>query len=323
MSKIFVTGAAGFIGSAVAKALAEQGNEVVGLDNFNSYYDPQLKEDRINHLLSGLKVKIYRRDLSDLKSLRKIFEENVFDQIYHLGAQAGVRYSLENPQVYIDSNILGTHNLLELSREFRVKDFIFASSSSVYGNNQKIPFAESDLVDQPISLYAATKKANELEAYVYHHLFGLNVTGLRFFTVYGPWGRPDMAYFKFTKAILAGQPIDVYSQGQLKRDFTYIDDIVAGVIAAGKKCQGYEIFNLGHNQPVIINDFVKIIEQHLGVKAKINYLSAQPGDVEATYADITKAKDILGWQPVIGINEGLKKFIDWYKNYYGQPNQEI
>jgi len=312
---ILVTGIAGFIGSHVALALMARGENVIGVDNFNSYYNPKLKEARIKQFLAGYNFKLYRLDLSDQPGLNKVFAENQIDKICHLAAQAGVRYSLEHPEVYIQSNIIGTHNLLELAKEYKVRDFIFASSSSVYGGNKKIPFAETDSVDSPVSLYAATKKANELQAYVYHHLYGLNCFGLRFFTVYGPWGRPDMALFKFTKSILADEPIEVYNQGQHRRDFTYIDDIVAGILAAIDRCSGYEIFNLGNNQPVELEYFIKVIEDTLGKKAKKQYLPLQPGDVVETYADIDKAKNLLGYQPQTKIEDGIKKFIDWYNNY--------
>ncbi len=316
MNKILITGGAGFIGSHVAKALLARGDRLIAIDNFNSYYSPQLKEDRINKFLTDYKLKVYRIDISNFADLRKVFAENKIDKICHLAAQAGVRYSLEHPEVYIQSNIVGTHNLLELAREFKVKDFIFASSSSVYGGNKKLPFAESDPVDQPISLYAATKKANELEAYTYHHLYGLNAIGLRLFTVYGPWGRPDMALFKFTKSILARESIEVYNQGKMERDFTYIDDIIDGVLAAIDYSKGYEIFNLGNNQPLDLEEFIKIIENSLGLKASKNYLPLQVGDVIATYADINKAKKILGWQPKTDIESGIRNFIKWYKDYY-------
>ncbi|MFA6410058.1 MAG: NAD-dependent epimerase/dehydratase family protein [Candidatus Buchananbacteria bacterium] len=316
MANILVTGGAGFIGSHVAKALMSRKDEVIIVDNFNSYYDPQLKEDRIKKLLKGFTPKLYRVSINNFDDLRKVFAENKIDKICHLAAQAGVRYSLENPGAYIQSNIIGTHNLLELAKEFKIKDFVFASSSSVYGGNTKIPFSEKDLVDRPVSLYAATKKANELEVYAYHHLFGINAIGLRFFTVYGPWGRPDMALFKFIKALLADQPIDVYNNGQMKRDFTYIDDIVAGVISALDKCQGYEIINLGNNKPVDLEYFIRIIEESLGKEAVKNYLPLQPGDVVATYAEIRKAHKLLGWQPKTSIEDGIKEAIHWYKDYY-------
>ncbi len=315
MAKILLTGIAGFIGSHTAKALAERGDEIVGIDNFNDYYDSQLKEDRAKDFLKN-NFKIYRLDIADKQGLKQVFQENKFDKVCHLAAQAGVRYSLDYPQTYIASNIVGTQNLLDLCKEFQVKDFVFASSSSVYGGNEKIPFSESDPVDRPISLYAATKKANELQAYAYHHLFGLNVVGLRFFTVYGPWGRPDMAYFKFCKNILQDKTIEVYNQGKMKRDFTYIDDITRGITLALDNCQGYEIYNLGNNHPVELNKFILIIEELLGRQAKKDFLPMQPGDVLETFADITKAKQKLNWEPKIDITIGLTNFIDWYKKYY-------
>lgn len=315
---ILITGIAGFIGSNTAKKLLERGDEVVGIDNFNSYYDPTLKKRRISDFLGNYKIKIYRLDIADKNELKRVFEENKIDKICHLAAQAGVRYSLENPDAYLQSNITGTNNLLELVKDFSIKDFVFASSSSVYGGNKNFPFAESDNVDHPISLYAATKKTNELQAYVYHHLYGLNCFGLRFFTVYGPWGRPDMALFKFTEAILNGQSIDVFNNGQHKRDFTFIDDIVAGIIASLDKCSGYEIFNLGNNQPVELEYFIKVIEGKLNKPAIKNYLPLQIGDVPETYANIDKAKRMLGYEPKTGIEEGIEKFLIWYRKYYGK-----
>ncbi len=317
---ILVTGIAGFIGSQVAKALLARGDKVIGIDNFNSYYNPRLKEARIKEFLKDYDFEVKKIDISDLKRLKEFFAKNKIDKICHLAAQAGVRYSLENPDVYIQSNIIGTHNLLELAREYKVRDFIFASSSSVYGGNKKIPFSETDPVDHPVSLYAVTKKANELEAYSYHHLSGLNCFGLRFFTVYGPWGRPDMALFKFSKLILDDKPIDVYNQGKHRRDFTYIDDIVKGVLAAIDKVKGYEIFNLGNNKPVELEYFIKLVEDNLGKKAQKNYLPLQPGDVVETWADIDKAKIILGYNPQTTIEEGVKRFIEWYKKYQGSLN---
>lgn len=313
---ILITGIAGFIGSNTAKQLLARGDKIIGLDNFNDYYDPTLKERRISEFLVGSDFKLYRIDIADKVSLAKVFEENKIDKICHLAAQAGVRYSLTNPDIYLQANIIGTNNLLELAQKNGIKDFVFASSSSVYGGNTKIPFSESDNVDRPISLYAATKKANELQAYVYHHLYGLNCFGLRFFTVYGPWGRPDMAYYKFTSNILNDQPIDVYSGGHHERDFTYIDDIVSGIVSALDNCSGYEIFNLGHNQPVELEHFISIIENKLNKKAVKNYLPPQSGDMEETYANIDKAKKFLGYQPKVGIEEGIEKFLIWYKKYH-------
>lgn len=313
---ILVTGGAGFIGSQTAKALLQRGDQVVIIDNFNDYYETSLKEDRLKELLAEFKPVVYRLDLADFEKLSAVFNNHQIDKICHLGAQAGVRYSLTNPDVYIQSNIIGTHNILELARKFEIKDIVLASSSSVYGDNEKIPFVETDAVDKPISLYAATKKANELEAYTYHKLFGLNIFALRFFTVYGPWGRPDMAYFLFTKAILNSQEIKVFNQGKMKRDFTYIDDIVDGVLKALDQVTGYEIINLGNNQPVELEQFISIIERLLNKKANKTYDVLQPGDVVETYADISKAKKVLAWQPSTKIEDGLKQFIEWYRNYY-------
>ena len=314
--RILVTGGAGFIGSYVAKALLERGDEVIIVDNFNSYYDPKLKEDRVKNLLSSFNPKIYRIDIADFEELKKVFTENKFDKICHLAAQAGVRYSLKDPNSYIHTNIVGTHNILELAKEFAVKDFVFASSSSVYGGNEKTPFSEEDSVDKPISIYAATKKANELEAYTHYHLHGLNVFGLRFFTVYGPWGRPDMAYHMFAEKISKGEEIDVYNFGKMQRDFTYIDDIVSGVLSAIDKVKGYEIINLGNHQPVELEKFISLIEENLGQKAKKNYLPMQKTDFLINYADISRAKKILGFEPTTNIEDGLKKFVSWYKDYY-------
>lgn len=311
---VLITGIAGFIGSNTAKKLLERGDNIIGIDNFNDYYDPSIKEKRINDFLSGYDFKLYRIDLADKNSLEKVFTENKIDKICHLAAQAGVRYSISNPDIYLQSNIVGTNNLLELTHKYNIKDFVFASSSSVYGGNEKIPFSESDQVDHPISLYAATKKANELQAYVYHHLYGLNCFGLRFFTVYGPWGRPDMAYYKFAESILNDRPIDVYNGGHHKRDFTYIDDIVSGITSALDKCSGYEIFNLGNNKSVELEYFISIIENKLNKKAIKNYLPMQSGDVEETYANIDKAKEFLGYEPQVSIEEGLDRFLTWYKN---------
>lgn len=316
MPTILVTGGAGFIGSHVAQVLAKRGDRVVVIDNFNAYYDSSLKEARYRELLGSYSIPLFRMDIGNAAELGTVFDQYHFDAICHLAAQAGVRYSLENPDAYIQTNIVGTHNLLEAARNHAVGKFIFASSSSVYGANEKTPFAETDPVDRPISLYAATKKANEVEAYAYHHLFGINVTGIRFFAVYGPWGRPDMAYFKFTERIAAGKPIDVYNNGKMARDFTYIDDVIAGVVAAIDRCVGYEIFNLGNNHPVPLEIFIGLIEKKLGKVAVKNYLPMQPGDAIANCADISKAKKFLGYNPQIDVTEGMNRFIDWYKSYY-------
>jgi UDP-glucuronate 4-epimerase len=318
MKKVLVTGGAGFIGFHVAQALLEKGDFVVIVDNFNNYYNPKLKYARIKELKKSKNkknLKVYRSDISNYKKLEKIFRKNKFDKICHLAAQAGVRYSLKNPFIYEKSNNLGTLNLLELARKFQIKDFIFASSSSVYGGNDKIPFSEDDKVDNPISLYAATKKSNELYAHVYHHLYGINCIGLRFFTVYGPWGRPDMGCFKFVKNIIEGNPIEVYNQGNMKRDFTYVGDIVKGILSALDKSLGYEIINLGNNTPIELNKFIGVIEDIVGKKAKKKLMGMQPGDVPVTYANIDKAKKLLGYKPLINVEEGLKNFVEWYKKY--------
>lgn len=317
MKKILVTGGAGFIGYNTAKALLNRGDKVVIVDNFNDYYDSQLKKDRADNLIELYpEVKIFKVDISDYENLKRIFEFYKFDQVCHLAAQAGVRYSLTNPFVYINSNIVGTLNLLELCRHYNVRDFVFASSSSVYGDNKKIPFSEEDRVDHPISLYAATKKSNEEMAYTYHHLFGLNCTGLRFFTVYGPWGRPDMSFFKFTKNITEQKSIDVYNYGEMSRDFTYIDDIVAGVVASLDRCGGYNVFNLARGESVNLIHYINEIERNLGIVAEQNLMPLQAGDIPVTSADISRAKMMLGYNPKVSVKEGIKNFIDWYKQYY-------
>lgn len=313
---ILVTGSAGFIGFHTTQKLLQNGENVIGLDNFNDYYDPSLKEARNQILEKNPNYKLYRGDLADLNFLKKVLDENNIDKICHLAAQAGVRYSLTNPHVYSQANITGFVNLLEEAKNHGIKNFIYASSSSVYGNNSKVPFSVTDSVDRPISLYAASKKANELIAYTYHHLYNLNCTGLRFFTVYGPWGRPDMAYFSFTRDILDQKPIKVFNHGQLQRDFTYIDDIVAGILASLNHCYPYEIFNLGNNKPVELGRFISIIEKELGQEALKEYLPMQPGDVLMTCADINHSQEKLGYNPKTTIEEGIKKFVTWYKEYY-------
>ncbi len=313
---ILVTGSAGFIGFHTAKALLDREDFVIGIDNFNDYYDVQLKENRNKILEEHKNFKLYRSDFSDYQEVEKIFKENKINKICHLGAQAGVRYSLENPHAYIKSNIEGTLNLLELARINKVKDFVFASSSSVYGNQEKAPFSETDNVDTPISIYAATKKSNELMAHTYHHLYGLNCTGLRFFTVIGPWGRPDMALFKFTRLIASDKPIEVYNQGKHQRDFTYVDDIVKGVLTAIDNPFKYEIINLGNNQPEELLDFITYIEKYLNKKAKKELKPMQPGDVHKTYADISKAQKLLNYKPETDLEKGIEEFVKWYKEYY-------
>lgn len=317
MKKILVTGGAGFIGQAVAKKLLERGDKVVVVDNFNDYYDPELKKARANYLKENFPgVEIYKIDITDYEALDKLFKIKKFDKICHLAAQAGVRYSLENPFTYLENNSRGTLNLLELCRHHKVKDFIFASSSSVYGNNKKMPFMEEDQVDQPISLYAATKKSNEEMAYTYHHLFGLHCTGLRFFTVYGPWGRPDMALYKFADNIMKGKQIDVYNHGNMARDFTYIDDIVSGVIAAIDKSLPYEIFNLARGQSIKLTYYISELEKNLGKEAYRNLMPMQAGDVQVTSADISKARKLLDYEPSVSVEEGIANFVEWFKDYY-------
>ena len=313
---ILVTGSAGFIGFHLARQLLQEGIEVVGYDNVNDYYDPSLKEARLRILNDFDQFKFYRADLCDLATLQKVFSDQTIEKVVHLAAQAGVRYSLINPFAYQKSNLEGFLNIIELSKCAKVKNFIYASSSSVYGNNRHLPFSVQDNVDRPISLYAATKKSNELIAHVYAHLYQLPCTGLRFFTVYGPFGRPDMALFIFTKNILEGKPIDVYNFGQMKRDFTYIDDIVAGLRSAIDKPFPYEIFNLGNHRSENLMDFIHLIEEYSGRKAQINFRPIQPGDVPETYADISTATEKLGFVPRTQIREGIKLFLDWYFEYY-------
>ena len=313
---ILLTGGAGFIGFHVASELLKRGDSVVIVDDFNDYYDPKLKHDRINLIKKNKNLIVYNIDISNYKELEKVFKNHQFGKICHLAAQAGVRYSIKNPFKYESSNNLGTLNLLELAKNYKVHDFVFASSSSVYGGNKKTPFSEEDKVDNPISFYAATKKSNELYAHVYHKLYGLNCTGLRFFTVYGPYGRPDMALFSFVDDILKGKTISVYNHGKMRRDFTYVLDIVSGVISALDKPFPYEIFNLGNNKPFSLNYFISVIEKVLGKKAKKKMTGMQPGDVLETYADISKAKRMLGYDPKTNIEDGVKMFVDWYKGYY-------
>lgn len=316
--KFLVTGNAGFIGFHLTKRLLEEGQEVVGVDNLNPYYDPKLKKARLKILKKHANFSFYRLDIANLADFENVFTENKIDKVCHLAAQAGVRYSLENPHLYEQANMVGFLNLLELMRKYEVKNLVYASSSSVYGGIKKIPFSERMKINKPISLYAATKAANELYAHVYHHLYGLNTVGLRFFTVYGPWGRPDMALFLFTKAILEDKPIKVFNQGQMKRDFTYVDDIVDGIMASLNKVSelGYEVFNLGCADPVNLLDFIKTIEKSLGKKAKKEFLPLQPGDVPNTFADVSKAKKLLGYQPKVKIEEGVGEFVNWYRQYY-------
>ncbi|MBI5134714.1 SDR family NAD(P)-dependent oxidoreductase [Candidatus Uhrbacteria bacterium] len=314
---ILVTGGAGFIGSHTAKELCRRGHHVVIVDDFNDYYDPQLKEDRVQVLLKGLDIPVHRIDIRDYSALERVFGQYHFDAVCHLAARAGVRASLEHPRLYQEVNVGGTTNMLELSVRSGVGRFVFASSSSVYGNNKKLPFSEDDPVDHPISPYAATKKACELMAYSYHHLYHLPVVGLRYFTVYGPWGRPDMALFKFTRAIVEGTPIEVYNKGDMRRDFTYIDDIVLGTVAATELSdREYHVLNLGNNHTEQLTEFITIIENEVGKTAKKIYKDIQPGDVPATSADITKARELLGFGPKTRIQEGIPRFIEWYQSSY-------
>jgi len=313
--RILITGGAGFIGFHLAKKLSES-NDVVIVDNLSDYYDVILKKKRLEQIRD--KVEFYKIDIAEFVSLKKIFEKYNFDVVCHQAAQAGVRYSLINPWIYERSNVLGTLNIFELARKFNIKKIVYASSSSVYGGNKKIPFSEDDIVNKPVSLYAATKIANELMAHTYHHLYKIDFIGLRYFTIYGPWGRPDMALFKFTKAIFENKPIDIYNYGNMKRDFTYIDDIIDGTIRAIEFCLNNnvcEIINLGNSKPIELDYFIKILEKEVGKEAKKNLLPLQPGDVIETYADISKAKLLLKWEPKISIEEGIKKFIEWYKEY--------
>jgi len=314
MKKILVTGAAGFIGSWTCRRLVDAGHRVVGVDNFSPYYDVSLKRDRVKNLIPD--VPLFSVDIADREALNRVFDENPVDQICHLAAQAGVRHSLKDPFTYESTNNLGTLHLLEIARHLNIKSFVFASSSSVYGGNTKVPFSVEDSVDRPFSLYAATKKNNELTSHAYHHLFGLHCTGLRFFTVYGPWGRPDMALFTFTRDILAGVPIDVYNHGKMQRDFTFIDDIVTGVVSSLDHDYPYEIFNLGNSTPVELMSLIALLEKTLNKKAKINFLPMQPGDVPATWADIQTSTARLGFKPQTSVETGVQKFVDWYRTYY-------
>ena len=332
--RILVTGAAGFIGSHVAQRLLGRGDHVVGLDNISDYYDPGLKLARLARMEAKPGFRFIKADISDRDAMRDLFAGGGFDRVVHLAAQAGVRYSIDNPHAYADANLTGFLNVLEGCRQAGVKHLVYASSSSVYGANAKLPFSVSDSVDHPVSLYAATKKANELMAHSYAHLYRLPVTGLRFFTVYGPWGRPDMALFLFTRNILAGKPIDVFNRGEHMRDFTYIDDIAEGVVRTLDKVATpspdwnplapdpaassapFRLYNIGNNQPVRLLDFIAAIEKALGRKAIMNMLPMQMGDVESTYADIGALSEAVGFQPRTRIEEGIEKFVAWYRDYY-------
>ena len=332
--KILVTGAAGFIGSALSKRLLKQGDKVVGLDNLNDYYDVNLKLSRLKQITMQENFKPVRLDLADRDGIARLFKEEKFDAVVNLAAQAGVRYSLINPHAYVDTNLVGFVNILEGCRHNNIKHLVFASSSSVYGANTKMPFSVHHNVDHPVSLYAATKKANELMAHTYASLYKLPSTGLRFFTVYGPWGRPDMALFLFTTAIIEGKPIDVFNYGKMQRDFTYIDDIVEGVVRVIDRIPGpnpewsgnspdpstshapYKLYNIGNNNPVELMQFIEVLEDCLGKKAEKNLLPIQAGDVPATYADVDDLIKDVGFKPSTSIEEGIKKFVAWYKEYY-------
>lgn len=323
---ILITGAAGFIGFHVSKALLKTGARIVGIDNLNDYYSVQLKTDRLQQLLPHPQFHFYPYDLTDAKAIAQLFSNQQFTHVVHLAAQAGVRYSLENPSAYINSNVVGTLHILEGCRHYPVQHLVYASSSSVYGLNRKVPFATSDNVDHPISLYAATKKSNELMAHTYSHLYAIPTTGLRFFTVYGPWGRPDMATFKFTDSLFQSQPINIYHNGQMQRDFTYIDDIVIGIekilnrpatpINPQISSAPYRLYNIGNHQPVSLLDFIALLEKITGLTAKKNMLPIQPGDVVQTFADIEDLQRDFDFAPSTSLETGLQKFVDWYKDYY-------
>ena len=325
MPKILVTGAAGFIGFHTSTRLLQEGYEVVGIDNLNDYYDPQLKKDRLEQLDNFEKFEFIKLDISDKSGLEKLWEEEgPFLEVIHLAAQAGVRYSLENPYSYISSNLMGHVTIMEMCRHTQgFKHLVYASSSSVYGGNEKLPYSVQDDVGRPISLYAATKRSDELMSHSYSHLFGIPQTGLRFFTVYGPWGRPDMSLFIFTKAISEGKKVPIFNNGDMKRDFTYVDDIVSGILATLRNPPVAEpgkaparVLNIGNTRSEKLMDFVGIIEQELGKKADVEFLPMQPGDVKETYADITETTEITGYKPTTTIREGVPRFVDWYKSYF-------
>jgi UDP-glucuronate 4-epimerase len=331
---ILLTGAAGFIGYHTARRLLERGERVVGVDNLNDYYDPALKEARLERLRAYENFSFERIEIADREAMASLFARVQPKRVIHLAAQAGVRYSLENPHAYTDSNITGFLNILEGSRHNDVEHLVYASSSSVYGSNTRQPFSEHQNVDHPVSLYAATKKANELMAHTYAHLFGLSVTGLRFFTVYGPWGRPDMALFKFTRGILAGEPIPVFNSGQMIRDFTYVDDIVEGIVrVTDRPAQSnpewsgdapdpatssapYRVFNIGNNMPILLLDCIAMLEECLGKKAEMEFLPMQPGDVTSTMADVSELERAVGFRPHTPLREGIARFVEWYREYY-------
>jgi UDP-glucuronate 4-epimerase len=332
--RVLVTGAAGFIGSHLSQRLLARGDEVLGYDNLNAYYDPRLKQARLDRLLPLDGFSFVQASLEDRAALEAAFDQFKPQRVVNLAAQAGVRYSLENPQAYVDSNIVGFLNILEACRHRRIEHLVYASSSSVYGANKKLPFAVEDSVDHPVSMYAATKKANELMAHTYSHLFNLPTTGLRFFTVYGPWGRPDMALFLFTRKILAGEPIDVFNHGQHTRDFTYVDDIVEGVIRTLDRVPGpdptydpldptpasssapYRVYNIGNHQPVQLLRYIEVLEECLGRKAERNLLPLQAGDVPDTYADVSALQRDTDYSPSTSIETGVRRFVDWYRDFY-------
>jgi len=331
---ILITGAAGFIGNELALRLTARGDEVLGIDNLNDYYDVRLKLARLDRLKEEPRFTFRKLDIADRAAISKLFAQQTFDAVVNLAAQAGVRYSLENPDAYVDANLTGFANILEGCRQSRVKHLVFASSSSVYGANTKLPFSEQDNVDHPVSLYAASKKANELMAHSYSHLYNLPCTGLRFFSVYGPWGRPDMAYFSFTRKILAGEAIPVFNEGRMKRDFTYIDDIIEGLVRVIDKLPGgdehwdgarpnpatsrapYRIYNIGNNSTVELLDFICVLEDCLGKKASLNMLPMQSGDVKVTYANVDALQEAVGFKPSTSLETGLRRFVDWYKKFY-------
>lgn len=336
MKTYLVTGAAGFIGMHVAKRLLERGDAVIGVDNLNDYYDVSLKEARLAQFASQPNFRFVKLNIADREGMKALFEKEAFEVVIHLAAQAGVRYSLINPEAYIDSNLVGFGNILEGCRHKKIAHLVYASSSSVYGANTVTPFSVHHGVDHPVSLYAATKKANELMAHSYSHLFGLPTTGLRFFTVYGPWGRPDMAMYSFTKAILEGKPIDVYNHGKMRRDFTYVDDIVEGVVRVadhipaaqelsenerhpGVSHAPYRVYNIGNNQPVELGRFIEVLEEKLGVTAEKRYLPMQAGDVLATYADVDDLSRDVGFRPSTPLETGVEKFVAWYRAYHKLP----
>ncbi len=324
-NRVLVTGAAGFIGSYVAARLADMGLDVIGCDNFNSYYTPRLKVDRVHALLDPRGVCCYSAELADADQVRRLFDVFRPRMVVHLAAQAGVRYSIANPSAYVQSNLVAFCNMLQACSQHKVDHLLYASSSSVYGASTKVPFSEDDRTDSPVSLYAATKKSNELLAHSFSHLYGMPATALRFFTVYGPWGRPDMAYFSFTEKMLKGEPIDVFNRGQLMRDFTYIDDIVEGVVrllfkpAEAADGAPHAVYNIGNHQPISVMDFISTLEQVLGVDAAIRFMPMQPGDVPATCADTTRLRERVGFAPATAIRDGLGRFAEWYRAWAAEP----